>query len=215
MSFPSMSRGVKIALAAGALALLGGCTSTFNARVQSFQAMPQYQGQSFAIVPTDEKRSESLEYQTYAQLVAAELQKNGMVQARSPEEASFVVSMDFGIGPPVDRLGTRPTTTSSWGWWGSPWGPWGPRSMWWGSFYDPFWGPGYRSEVYSYTQYPAYLQVGIVRRADRAPLFEARAESNTRVNDLPAHMPRLVTALFTDFPGPPSRSHVVRVPTGN
>ena len=64
----------------------------------------------------------------------------------------------------------------------------------------------------SFTVYPAFLDVTIKRSADQTAVFEGRAETTTRVNDLPSTMPNLVTALFKDFPGASSRSAVVRVP---
>ncbi len=208
-------RALKLALAAAALGLLSACTTSFDARVQSFQAMPPITGQTFYVEPSDLRREGSLEFQSYAALVSAELQRKGFQPVQTRDAAALIVRVDFGAGPPTDRLGTRPaTSSSSWGWWGHGWQGWGMRPGYWGSFYDPFWGPMNSSEIYSYTTYPAFLHVDIIRQADKAPLFEGRSESNTRVNDLPQHMPKLVTALFTDFPGPPARSKVVRVPTG-
>jgi hypothetical protein len=197
-------------VAVAAFALLAACASPFEARVQSFQAMPPAQGQSFAVMPANEARAGSLEFAAYANLIATELQRKGFVPGNSANP-DLLVKVDFGAGPGRERLATRPGTSSAWGWYGSSWGrsPWGWR----GSFYDPFWGPGWNQpEVYSFTVYPAFLEVDILRAADKQPLFEGRAETTTRVNDLPSTMPQLVTALFTDFPGPTSRSTVVRVP---
>lgn len=195
--------------ALAALSLLAACASPFEARVQSFQAMPPAQGQSFAVKPMDDARAGSLEFASYASLVATELQRKGFVPANSANP-DLLVRVDFGAGPGRERLATRPGTVSSWGWYGSSWGR---HPGWWGSFYDPFWGPGWNQpEVYSFTVYPAFLQVDILRATDKTPLFEGRAETTTRVNDLPSTMPQLVAALFTDFPGPSSRSTVIRVP---
>jgi hypothetical protein len=199
-------------LAIAGLALLSACATPFEARVQSFQSMPPVQGQTFAIVPAVETKQGSLEFAAYAGMVATELQRAGFQQAASPADAYMVVVVDFGAGPGRERLATRPGTPSTWGWYGRGWG--GTRSPWWGSsFYDPFWGPGWNQpEVYSFTVYPAFLEVQIKRTADKSSLFEGRAETTTRVNDLPSTMPSLVTALFTDFPGAQARSGVVRVP---
>lgn len=211
-----MPRPLRALFAVFALGLLAACTTTFDARVQSFQAMPPMAGQSFYIVPKNPDAQAGLEFQSYAALVADELVRNGMVRASSADQAAMLVRMDFGAGPATDRIGSRPMTATAWGWGGRRWSPWGWHPGYWGSFYDPFWGPGwgggFQNELYAYTTYPAFLHVDIMRQADKAPMFEGRAESATRVNDLPRHMPKLVTALFTEFPGPPSRSQVVRVP---
>lgn len=215
-SLPCLSSTLRMMLAAAALGLLSACASTFDARVQSFQAMPPLAGQTFYVVPKNPGAEAGLEFQSYAALVSTELTRQGLVPAASKDEAAVLVRMEFGSGPPRDRIGNRPAAGGAWGMWGRPWGwggGWGWHPGFWGGFYDPFWGAGFQNEIYSYTTYPAFLHIDLMRQADKAPLFEGRVESSTRVNDLPRHMPKLVTAMFTDFPGPPARSEVVRVPT--
>lgn len=202
-------------LAIATLALLAACAQPFEARVQSFQAMPPVQGQTFHITPADADRAGSLEFAAYAGLVGTELQKLGFRPAASAETADIQVMVGFSSGPGRERISTRPSTNPSWGWHGGWYGGWGRgwygRPGWWGPWYDP-WSPWGGQEVYSFTVYPAYLHVAMVRTADKTPVFEGRAETTTRKNDLPTIMPNLVTALFTDFPGEPARSKVVRVP---
>lgn len=196
-----------------ALGLVAACSQPFEARVQSFQSMPPERGKTFVVKPAVEQKTGSLEFAAYAGLVATELQKLGFQQAASPEQADLKVLVDFGAGPGRERIASRPGMQPAWGW-----GAWGGRGWYgrpWG-FYDPFWGPGWgawsQPEVYSFTVYPAFLEVDIIRTADNASLFEGRAETTTRVNDLPSTMPNLVTALFTDFPGASARSTTVKVP---
>ena len=203
-------------VAIASLALLAACSQPFEARVQSFQSMPPVQGQTFYVKPANESRQGSLEFAAYAALVGTELQKHGFRPASSAESADVLVMMDFSAGPGRERIATRPSMNSSWGWYGPGWG-WGwpgYRSAWgvgggWGSPWGSPWGG---QEVYSFTVYPAYVHVAMMRTADKVPLFEGRAETTTRTNDLPSIMPNLVTALFTDFPGASARSQVVRVP---
>lgn len=212
MPFQSAARKLKIAVAVAGLALLGACASPFEARVQSFQTMPPAQGQTFVIKPAVESSTTSLEFQSYANLVALQLQQLGFRPAASADSADLLVMMDFGAGPGRERISTRPGMTPAWGWQGRGW--YGRSPLWWGSFYDPFWGSSWNQpEVYSFTVYPAFVEIDILRGTDKTPLFEGRAETTTRVNDLPSTMPQLVTALFTDFPGEPARSKVVRVNT--
>ena len=203
-------------LAIMALGLLAACAQPFEARVQSFQSMPPERGKSFVVQPAVEAKTGSLEFAAYAGLVATELQKLGFQQAASAQQADLTVLVDFGVGPGRERIASRPGMGMAGGW---GWGGWGGRGWYgrpWG-FYDPFWGPGWgggwgQPEVYSFTVYPTFLEVDILRTADKASLFEGRAETTTRVNDLPSTMPNLVTALFTDFPGASARSTVVKVP---
>lgn len=202
-------------LAVMALGLLAACTQPFEARVQSFQSMPPAQGQTFVVQPAVETKQGSLEFAAYAGLVTTELQRLGFQPAVAPAQADLTVLVDFGAGPGRERIATRPGMAmgGAWGgWYGRGWygrGAWG--------WNDPFWGPGWggawaQPEVYSFTIYPAYLEVDILRTADKVSLFEGRAETTTRVNDLPSTMPSLVTALFTDFPGASARSTTVKVP---
>lgn len=51
-----------------------------------------------------------------------------------------------------------------------------------------------------------------MRTADNQNLFEGRAQSTTRNSDLPFLVPRLVSALFTDFPGNSGETVNVRLP---
>ncbi len=197
-------------VAVASLALLAACAQPFEARVQSFQAMPPMQGQTFVVKPLDDKLTGSLEFAAYAAEVTAALQKHGLQPAQTPEAANMVVKIEFGSGPGRERIATRPSMNPGWGWgwrgrgwyggWPGWYGPWGP------------WGPWDDQEVYSFTVYPAHLHVMIQSQPDGKPLFEGHVATTTRVNDLPAAMPKLVEAMFTDFPGPPASSKVVRVP---
>lgn len=204
-------------LAILALGLLAACAQPFEARVQSFQSMPPERGKSFVVKPARDNKAGSLEFAAYAGLVATEMQKLGFQQAASPEQADLTVFVDFGAGPGRERIASRPGMVGAGAWgWGGGWGGRGWYGRPWG-FYDPFWGPAWggawaQPEVYSFTIYPAFLEVSILRTADNSSLFEGRAETTTRVNDLPSTLPNLVTALFTDFPGASARSTTVRVP---
>jgi hypothetical protein len=205
-------------LAILALGLLAACAQPFEARVQSFQSMPPKQGQTFVVQPAIEAKTGSLEFSAYASLVATELQKLGFQPVAAGNQADLTVLVDFGAGPGRERIASRPGMGGAWGGgWGGAWGGRGWHGRPWG-FYDPFWGAGWgggwgQPEVYSFTVYPAFLEIDILRTADKVSLFEGRAETTTRVNDLPSTMPKLVTALFTDFPGASARSAKVRVPT--
>ncbi len=207
--------GVTTVLTFSALGLLGACTSPFEARVSSFSQMPAAASQTFVVTPVNPAHRNTLEFQSYANLVSNEMRLAGFVPATSAQDAYLVVKFDFGVGDGRERIATRPGTMQTWGWYGRGW--YGAGSpLWRGSFYDPFWGWGggwSAPEVYSYTLYPNFATVDIARSVDNLQLFQGRAEANTRVNDLPTTIPKLVRALFTDFPGQAAQSRVVRVPT--
>jgi hypothetical protein len=52
----------------------------------------------------------------------------------------------------------------------------------------------------------------ILRAGDTAALFEGRADTTTRANDLTVTIPKLADALFQNFPGERVQSAVVKVP---
>lgn len=201
------------AIAATALALLlAGCATPFEARVQQYQALPPIQGQTFHITPADSRLEGSLEFKTYAQIVADRLQKAGFRPTDTAADAQYLVRLDYGSGPGRERIATSPSVSMGYGWGGG----WYGRSRWgwggwpgWGGYYDPFW---HQPEVYSYSVYPAFLEMTILRASDKASLFEGRAETTTRVNDLTQSVPNLVDALFKNFPGERISSEVVKVP---
>src|SRR3546814_8175461 len=100
----------------------------------------------------------------------------------------------------------------------SPWGPWGWSpyyGRYWGrSWYDPFWGPwGWdQPEVYSYTVYSSFLSMKIMRTGGGDRVFEGRAETQIRSDDLTTLVPNLVKAMFTNFPGRSGETVKVKIP---
>ncbi len=199
----------------GAALLLAACATPFQANVTRFHAPEGLaRGQSFVVTPANSEGGESLEFETYAAQVRSNLVAQGYREAGSASEADLIARFSFGFGPPRDRLGTRPGTSwSSWGWYGRPWvGPgWYP---WMGArFYDPFWGSAFGpDEVYSYTDFPAFAELDIARAKGRRNVFEGRAETSTRQPSASAVIPRLVDALFVDFPGVSGETRRVTLP---
>lgn len=189
------------------LALVAGCAPTFEARVSRFNALPPAPptGQTFALRPADPQLAGSLEFQTYANLVRQRLVGFGFVEAPA-DNASLIVSFDYGVGAPRTKIESRPGFYGGAGWWGPGWGGWGGggfgRRGWYSSFYggwyDPFYAP---RDIYSVTQYNSFADVRIRRMADKQAVFEGHAETVGQTNDLTKLVPNLVTAIFTNFPG--------------
>lgn len=199
-SIKSLTRlALPVALALGAAA----CTTPFKADVSRFAVpLPAPAGQSFAVVPEDPKLAGGLEFATYANAVAAEMQELGYVRAASPESADLLVRFDYRVDGGRERVRTD---FNGAGFAGGAWGPWGPWGGWgggfggWGlGFNDPFFdGPNVRS----YTIYTSGIDLKIDRAADGQRLFEGKAEAVSRSNRLPRLVPNLVDAIFTGFPG--------------
>ncbi len=197
---------LKTFLSLGLLAMISACATPFAADVSRFQRLPAPSGESFVIEARDPARSGSLEFAQYASYVENKLVQQGYQHAASPEAATLIVKLDYGVNDGREKIDTRYTGFGyGWGGWGGYGWPYYSRyrysPYYWGGFYDPFWGPGYGgTEVYSYTVYRSYLDMDILRKNGQ-PVFEGRAEANTRSSDLTKLVPNLVEAMFTGFPG--------------
>ncbi|WP_068865768.1 DUF4136 domain-containing protein [Erythrobacter dokdonensis] len=187
--------GLPVMLAAS----LAACSTLFKADVSRFTVpLPAPQGQSFAVVPEDPKLAGGLEFATYANVVAAEMEQLGYTRAASPETADMLVRFDYRVDNGRERVRTDPGVGFAGGPWG-PWGPWGGGFGAWGfGFNDPWLGG---PNVRSYTIFTSGIELKIDRAADGQRLFEGRAEAVSRSNRLPRLVPNLVDAMFTDFPG--------------
>lgn len=191
-----------------ALAAVTACAPTFEARVARFSALPPQESKSFVIEARNPENVGGLEFATYANLVRKEMLANGFVEG-APGQAGVTLLLDYTVGPPRERIQTRPGFNSGWGGPGWGWNPywgvgggWGGGSAWGGGWGGGGWGGGWGgTEVYSVTQFNAQLAMKMVRNADKAALFEGRAETVSTTNNLTRLVPNLVRAMFTSFPG--------------
>ena len=213
----SLKKILAIAAAPVALAALGGCAQSFDARVNRFSMLPPVsQGETFTIQPVDPKLEGSIEFRSYAGLVAQELQRFGYRPAADARSANLVVSLDYFVDNGREKVTTTPGF-SGWGWggyWGHPyrgWRGWG-RGGWgrWG-FYDPFWSD-YGNEVRSYTVYDSQLRMEITRANGGERVFEGTARATSRSDDLPWLVPNLVQAMFSGFPGNSGQTVRISIP---
>lgn len=203
----SIKTVLRIVLPLAALSGLAACTTPFKADVSRFAAqLPVPQGQSFYVMPEDPKLAGGLEFGTYANVVAGELQQLGYVRASSPQAADLLVRFDYRVDGGRERVRTDFGGAGfAGGPFFGPWGGFGGFGGWgggfggWGlGFNDPFFGG---PNVRSYTIYTSMVDMKIDRAADNQRLFEGRAEAISRSNRLPRLVPSLVDAMFTGFPG--------------
>jgi hypothetical protein len=201
----SLKKQILMLAAPAALLMLSACVTGLPTQVQRFQAMPTPQGQSFVIQPANPENRGGLEFGQYADLVRQHLIAQGYGEAASPDAASFVVTLDYGVDGGRDRVA----------YYGSPWrhggfgygygfgrlGYYGRRHPFYWGFHDPFWGDPFYDDVRVYTVYTAFLDMDIRRTGDGQSLFEGLAQARSRTNELPQLVPNLVEAMFTGFPG--------------
>ena len=198
-----MSRKLFALAAPIAMLAIAACTTPFRADVARFQQMPAPQGESFYIQPADESLAGGLEFATYANLVALELGEYGYSAARSPQDATLVVTMQYSVDDGRERIVTSPGFHRGfWGYRSAFYGRWGWRSPYHFGWYDPFFdsGLGY-PHVRSYTLYTSELELRIDRAANGESVFEGRARARSRSDALTELVPNLVEAMFTGFPG--------------
>jgi len=209
----SFRRKILTLMAPAAFLLAGGCAESFKADVARFQMMPPPDGQTFVVQAADPRLQGSIEFQSYAQLVAARLTALGYRQGE-PGHATMVVSMNYGVDNGHTEVVTRPAVGPAWGW--GRYGPWGVgyrhplrwhgRIVYGRGFYygwdDPFWyDPFGYPDIDSYTFFISHLNMKIQRVADGKMLFEGKASARSTDQALPHLVPNLVEAMFTGFPG--------------
>ncbi|OQW42420.1 MAG: lipoprotein transmembrane [Proteobacteria bacterium SG_bin5] len=196
----------KLLIAAAAALAVSGCAEPFNARVSRFQQLPAPQGQSFYVQAADPAQMGGLEFSQYANLVAAELTRQGYRQAADPASAELVVKFRYG----VDRGREKVVSSPGFGYgYGFPYGGFYWRRAFVYGFYDPFfYGPGFGGfggfggpDVRSYTVYTSELRLEIDRADSGQRLFEGTARAQSDTDDLTKLVPNLVEAMFTGFPG--------------
>lgn len=197
---------LRAVLAAALLLLVSACTPTLNSDVARFHQLAAPQGESFRIVPANEKHVGSLEFATYANLVSGQLTALGYQQAADPASAQLEVKLGFGVSDGREKLDVRPARLGSRFWYGHPYGFYNHYHPFWG--YDPFWD---MPEVRSYTVFTRTLGMQITRTSDDTALFEGRAQSVGTDNRLPELMPYLVQAMFTNFPGESGKTERVSI----
>lgn len=195
-----MKKSLILATAVAAFAVTG-CTTGLNTRVSRFQQLSAPSGQTFVVQSKDPQLDGSLEFQHYADIVAAHMTQQGYSRAADPAHADLVVDMHYSVDHGREKVVSDPIGPAygPWGPWGG--GYWGRRGWGWG-WNDPFlFGPGYGADIHSYTVYTSELDLDIDRTADGKQVFEGHAQAHSGTDALTKLVPDLIEAMFTGFPG--------------
>ena len=223
----NMLKKAAAAVLVGAAAVgLSGCATGLPTKVTRFQALPAPQGQSFYVVPgLGEAQGGGLEFSRYAALVAQHMQAQGYAQAASPQQATMIVQLGYGVDRGTQRIVEDPFFRPRFYdpfynprfgiWHGRPYssrfGYYGYRSPFYYGWDDPFWfGAG--GGIRSYTEYRSQLDLDIRNRQTNQPLFEGRAQARSTSDELGRLVPNLVEAMFTNFPGRNGETVRITVP---
>lgn len=187
-----------------ALLTVSGCAEPFQANVARFQSLPVPQGQTFAIEPINVRNEGGLEFAQYAGLVSQRLQAYGYRPAEAGTKAALMVQLDYGVDKGVQKIVSR--ASPPFGPYGFGFGPYGYGRRWgygsafyygWDSFgYDPW----FDRQIDSYTVYTSFVNMTIIR-ADGQHVFEGKAKARSLDDSLTVLVPKLIEAMFTNFPG--------------
>ena len=212
---------------------LSACATGFPTQVSRYQAMPAPQGQSFFVVAANPAQSGGLQFTQYATIVAQAMQAQGYVPATSPQAATMLVAVDYGVDEgrqeivedPFDRGYFGSSYSSSYnnffrfgfgGFYSRPYysryGHYGYRSPFFYGWDDPFWGSSFGGGTRAYTVYKSYLDIDIRRRGDNAALFDGHAKARSQTDNLGVLVPNLIEAMFTGFPGRNGETVKITVP---
>ncbi|MET0983386.1 MAG: DUF4136 domain-containing protein [Telluria sp.] len=199
-----MKRLVMMTAAATMALLLGGCATTIRSDVTTFHQWPaQIEDKSY-VFDTPPAMDNTLEYQSYQNLVRGQLAQLGFREANMGA-ARLKVAMRFTTTEVAVRVvePAMPPMYSAYPYYRfSPrFGPRGRFASWHHPFYDPFWSPFPAYEVSIEPRYRRELQVSIKDAGDQR-LFDVTVHNTSRELSTPAVMPALVHSAFAGFPGP-------------
>ena len=206
---------------------LNACATGFPTQVSRYQAMPAPQGQSFFVVAADPAQSGGLQFTQYATIVAQAMQAQGYVPAASPQAATMLVAVDYGVDAGHQEIERDPFVGGYYGrggfhdpffrrgYYGNPYysryGSFRGRIPFYYGWDDPFWGSSF-GNTRAYTVYKSFLDVDIRRRGDNAALFEGHAKARSQTDNLGVLVPNLIEAMFTGFPGRNGETVRITVP---
>jgi hypothetical protein len=197
-----MKRLIAITMALSAL-LLGGCATTIRSDVTTFHQWPaQIQDKSY-VFEAPPSFDNTLEYQSYQNLVRGQLAQLGFREANMGAPALKVAMRFTTTEVPVRVVERVSPMFDDFGYYRLPprFGPRGRFARWNHPFYDPFWSPLPAYQVSIENQYRRELQVSIKDRGDKR-LFDVTVHNMSRELSTPEVMPALVHSAFAGFPGP-------------
>jgi len=196
-------------LAVGALAL-NGCARDVETEVTRFHGGHLPAEASFAVLPENPDKA-GPEFDTYAEMIAEEMTAHGFSRSE-PEAADLHARVDYDVSEGRTKIESRPGHAYPYysyrlGYHRYPFSH---------SFYHPHHygghlGPDIRSE----TVYTRKLTLKIRDTAKDETVFEGRALSEGRTQEISKIMPYLVESMFRNFPGESGTTKVVEIETKN
>ena len=196
-------RRAAIGVGVATVLTLGGCANYVTTQVTAFQNWTASDAQRTYAFQNSPAQQNSLEQQTYEQLVDNELSTYGF-KLTPIASANFLVSLDYDSRDQTVVV-QQPDFYDPWGPWGMPYyRPWGP---WWVAPPPP---PTYSTQ--SYTVSNQRLAIRMMDKATGKEVY--RVTSSAQVDDpsLLHAMPFLIRGALADFPLANGTVRRVRVP---
>jgi len=193
-------------VAAGLLAaLLAGCSSV-NADVTVFRTADVLQPNTFNIIPRGEL-ADSLEAQTYADMVAAKLSERGWTRAPNGD---VTVAFGFAIDDGTTTVTSRPVIGQTGGGSSTTFG-----TVSGGGGFATYSGTTYSSPTYGVvgsrqvveTNYERVFVMNMYQTVGGKKIYESTVRSTGSSGSFSAVAQCLVDALFQDFPGEATAQH--------
>lgn len=208
-----------LTMLAGAL-LLSGCATTLRSDVTVLHDWPaQMQDKSY-VFKAPPASDDTAQYQSYLQLVRAELSSLGFTEGRDANAARLTVSMRFltteyqvRMLQTIDPFWNGPYfRNGSYFRGGIAYDPWQfsglPGYANYHPLYNPFrHGPPVLRETVHYN-YERQLHVTIAAK-DGAPMFDVQVRNTSTIAATPTVMPALVASAFAGFPGQSGVPHQI------
>jgi Domain of unknown function (DUF4136) len=191
-------------IAASAAVLgLGGCASYVTTQVTAFQNWQASDADKTYVFARSAAQQNSLEQQTYEQLVDNELSTYGF-RLTDAASAHFTVSLHYGSRDQTVIV-QQPDFYDPWGPWGAggPWRPWGP-------YWAPPPPPIYTSQAYSI--YSHKLSIFIADKASGKEVYRVTSAAQVDDPSLLRAMPYLVRGALVNFPLQNGTVRSVRIP---
>ncbi len=184
--------------------MMAGCVRV-GVSVSSFSNIPPTNNRATFYIFADETQDGSLEFYQYAESVAKRLAQGGWQRVPSPEAASYIVVMNYGVSGSSESISSAPvygwsgggTTTYS----GSSYGSGG---------YSSHSGTAHTmgtfgvvgSSTSSTTQYHRYFNLQAIDKETLKPVFETKASSSGSSGTFGQVAECIFDLALKDFPAP-------------
>ena len=187
-------RAPKFLLPLGALAVLAGCATTSDdVDVTRFHVAEPAASGRVLLQPLDPQEAGTLEFRTYAEIVAGALERNGFEVVNDRSQANLIGLFDYDR---VTREALAERSPVSVGVGGGTFG--GNVGVGLGTSFGL---GGKKGDIVT-----NLLELRLIRAADDQVVWEGRATSEARESEAEASpaaaLPRLAAGLLRDYPGP-------------